>query len=204
MKSKIALVALCLALCGCANERLRSDYTGPDAGTLVFSAESIGHSAAFDFWYKRVGQPAHPSVVGGDGQIENNPGSILNPPLDFTGDESGWVTMQRLKPGEYEVYTYRVYAPGGYQALAVYEPDKDFSYRFTIVAGQTTYIGSFVALLSGKGPVTSVLNRFERDIVIAHQKHPDLPANITSTVAAAPEKGIAVSVPSESSVTVPN
>ncbi|MBI3676174.1 MAG: hypothetical protein HY243_06110 [Proteobacteria bacterium] len=176
MKKLAAIV--CLFLTGCVTDRVDTSYHGSDAGVLVFSAGSIAGKRGVQIFYRKVGQPSGVRGFGGDGSIYYNPGSIFTRDPDFTGHETGEVTVQHLEPGEYEIYTWQVAEGMGGLGEVLWSPRSDFSLRFTVRPGQTTYIGDY-ARFQFPGAYTAftfvISDKHERDIAIAKKVEPNLP-----------------------------
>lgn len=179
---KKLLIVACLLLSGCVADRVDSDYRGKDAGTLVFSEGNIGSTLISTLHYRKVGQSSG-VTFGGDGIIYNNPNSIFGYTPDFSGHETGQVTIQHLEPGDYEIYTYQIDGTG--MVTLSWFPNKTFSIPFTIKPNQTTYIGDFECVaLMGRSPLGLkllaggyfvVTDQHDRDIEIARKKEPGLP-----------------------------
>jgi hypothetical protein len=152
-------------------------------GALVVSTESIGQPIGFKFLYRRVGETSRP-LFGGR-KIVNDSGSILEPDDDFTGRESGHVTVEYLEPGSYEIYSYDLFGSWG-SMQTVYSPKSDFSIPFVIKAGEAVYIGDFAGVRIKIGDKTAgyfvLTDKHERDVEIARRHDPDLPP-VTISVA---------------------
>lgn len=121
----------------------------------------------------------------GGKKIANNPGSILEPNDDFTGRESGHVTVEYLEPGNYEVYSYDLF--GGWGAMqTVYSPKSDISIPFVIKAGEATYIGDFAGVRIKMGDKTAgyfvLTDKHDRDLDVARRHEPALPPMTVSVV----------------------
>lgn len=69
-------------------------------------------------------------------------GSDLREPLDIhdAGKPVGRLLTLRLPAGEYEFHAWRLTEPGPYGEVE-YAPKKDFSYRFSVKSGATSYLG---------------------------------------------------------------
>ena len=195
---KRLLVALCLLLCGCSGVPVDTNYRGADGGVLVFSAGYIGQPFNMDFLYKKVGTPSARGE-GVHGRIHYNASLLARTPNDYEGKESGAVRVVHLAPGEYEVYTWEISTYGPI-VDSDYWPKREFSWRFTIKPGETTYIGTY-EVCPPAGTVFDyafkflVADRRERDLAIARKKEPGLPpvsfavpdvSNIPGMVATAP------------------
>jgi hypothetical protein len=170
------LVFVCLLLCGCATDRVHSNYRGADAGDLVYSVawrEPVG----FVLFFKKFGQPSYGNefgVLAGDGAIMVDDG-VLGRPMDFRGDGEGQVQIQHLEPGKYEIYTFNITKGWGLGGTQTTMPSKDFSIPFTVEAGKALYIGEFM-LVHGPSdsPQFIVSDKHERDIPIAQKQDPNL------------------------------
>lgn len=197
MMKKLLIAVACLWLGACAG--LQPDYSGPDAGAIVFSTASFETPESFMFWYKPLGGPSNLGFLRSNPAISHNPGSILNRKPDFKGRETGWVTVRYLKPGDYEIYQYSLYEPGGTTFTVVsvnntsvvvpistvneINAPSDFSLRFRVEPGKATYIGAFTSLYpGGVDAVLGILDRHERDLAIARRADPKLPKDITIAV----------------------
>lgn len=185
-KLGVALACACLAGPASAGERVHEGYKGPDAGVLIFSSGSIGEESNFKLFYRKIGAPSGYRGFGGDGSIYYDTTSLFTArPADFKGHEEGQVATTRLEPGNYEVYSYEIYAAGGAGTLTWGPAHGDFSIPFTIETGKATYIGDFAGIrLTGKGffgaKVTAgglivVKDEQARDIPVAQKQMPDLP-----------------------------
>lgn len=175
MKKLAAVVLLVLVILPAAQAR---EYRGADAGMLVISMGTIGSTVMDTYLLNYKLAEEKPNRLTGDPYFWYGPTDIFGGPKDFTGREIGQVQVHRMKPGNYEIYTYLLKNAVGISEK-VWAPDKAFSIPFTIKPGETTYIGDFagVALLGGYYPVDGYFvlsDQHERDIPIARRKEPGL------------------------------
>ncbi len=97
-------------------------------------------------------------------------GGFFSSPRDFEGPEGqGTVRMLELAPGAWEIYVAGMTVRTGlYSADALTSKD-GLSIPFTVKAGETVYIGDYLA---SSGPVSiSVRDRSARDLAIARTKY---------------------------------
>ncbi len=165
-------------------------YAGPDGGYLVYSVGTIRIGMQFGFPYRRTALPDGTPAKDWKGEIEPAVGGaiymkIKNP--DFQGQETGHVVVRRLPPGDYLIddFAFGGWGPGVAYAWSSATP---FAIRFTIRAGQATYVGSFMRAPSAGTPLEPqlgmagffvVADRSERDLPIASGR---LPAGVEPTV----------------------
>lgn len=157
------------------------DYSGDDAGYLIYSAGSIAMPLAFQFPYKRVAGPSGEPASDWSGQIESRTGGFSRLRVsnaEYSGRETGRVFVRRLPPGEYEIDDFR------FAGTRRFSSRRPFSIRFTIRPGQATYIGNFARAPSLGTPLQRTLgavgffvisDKSERDIALARARIPDLP-----------------------------
>ena len=181
----IATVALPAAASAKAKE-----YSGPDAGYLVYSVGTVRIGMHFNFAYKRVSNAVGAPAEDWKGKIQPRLGGAIylkvkNP--DFTGEESGHVVVTPLPPGRYEVHDFGFAGSSPLGGSVRWSPAKPFSLPFTIRSGEATYIGSFMRAPSLGTPLQPVLgaagffviaDRAERDVPIARSR---LPASVSLT-----------------------
>lgn len=96
----------------------------------------------------------------------------------------GYVTVEKLPPGNYEVYSYDVRWREGKDKNMAMTSAAPFSIPFTIEAGKTTYLGNFGAVgfkakngwgrSEPAGAYFVVANKAQRDIGIAKKKMPQI------------------------------
>lgn len=176
----LAAVAL-LALSGCAlNGYVPRDYTGKDAGHLIFGfGAGPGTSySSYTLYFRNKATGA----VGTQMYLQQTLFTAPSRDFDDSG-ENGLVAIQRIPAGEYEIYNFNAYLNGGLMQ-SNFKSREDFSIPFTISPGKATYIGDFTAnKITGKnlfgmtvsGGVYFVLSdKQSRDIPIAKRKVPDL------------------------------
>jgi hypothetical protein len=142
----------------------------------------------FSFPYRRVNLSDGSSVDDWKGVIEPKLGGmwvlkIKNP--DFSGRQTGHVVIRRLPPGSYVIENFAF--GGQIPGIASYDwsSAKPFKIGFTIARGQATYIGSFIRAPSlgtslqpqlGAAGFFIVSDQSDRDLPIAQNKNPQLPA----------------------------
>jgi len=172
-KNVFGAAALALVLGACMNLKM---YEGADAGYLVASlamgTDSTYGNVQFDFRNR-------------DGSVDSylfwvNDAAVLGPVADFhSANGKGGIATVRLKPGQYEFYSFGVKSSD-----LDYAPRAAYSVPFTIEGGKTTYVGEFLTLgLPRKGlfgneisgaPYFVVSNQQARDIALASAKAPEL------------------------------
>ncbi len=180
-KYLVCAAIVLLALAGCVSNPVERSYKGPDAGALVFSAESIGEPiqlVRFQFFYRKVVDSS-----GRGGGISNSSGTLDGPDTDFIGHETGQVTVRYLEPGNYDVYAYKIYgAITG--ATVTWDSERQFSIPFSVSQGKTTYIGDFagieltrddvLGLPYTSGAILVVSDKHDRDLAFAQKHDPGL------------------------------
>jgi hypothetical protein len=181
MKKLLALLCAAMALAGCGTPDA-SNYKGADAGTLVLS---IGYTEPstdyYNIYYRTVAAPAR------YGAVSIHTSSDIFRVIDYTGADTGSVVTDRLAPGSYEFF--RVVASG--QDGTSHTSKNDFSLPFVIKPGETTYVGSYTAMLVTEkkrdwllfrdydapgGVYFVVSDQHERDLEMARKREPNLPA----------------------------
>jgi len=191
----IILLILALDISGCASTgtagrsgpRVGADYTGDDAGVLVYAVGTVrGFGMRFSFPYGRVQVSDGAATDDWKGRIRPSVGGaiylkILNP--DFEGFETGHVVTRKLPPGHYAISDFEFFGSG---PAGSYEWNSKvpFSIEFVIEAGKATYIGSFMRSLAPPGGAAGIgapgyfliANRSDRDLPIAR---PRMRADIT-------------------------
>ncbi len=190
MTKMFAAVALAAALAGCAGsnfdigrrqEALR-DYKGADAGFVVAS-EGGERGGAFDasgILFQRVGTEDLLGFSFGTRQMFGTPDH------DFeAGSAIGKVRAMRLPPGDYDAYELHgeQYANGG-RARQQLAPGQ---LRFTVKAGETTYIGRYVFEERNYHPRLLISYKQAEDIAVAKSRLPELP--VTAVTSAVPPEG---------------
>ena len=173
----IAAIAVSLIVSGCASNSL-AKYQGADAGFAVFSyarqKDAPYRSYAFRYRTRDHKQDGY-SVWITDGILFQK-----DPDVNY-GSQSAFVDVIRLPPGDYEIYDFDVHQ-GSYPAEVTYSAQKEFSIPFSVHAGETVYLGEFLAIATkGKnifgitvdGPPYFVLSdQNARDLGIAKGKQP--------------------------------
>ncbi len=180
-------ILLSAVFCCCASAGgIDTDYRGPDAGYLVFSTSSLKIAMNFAFNYARKGEHRDPNDTYETGVIRCKCVGFWKPTMsdpDFEGYETGKVQIQRLPPGDYEVYTLS-FDGSIIVASLHWFPKNGFSIPFTIKPGEATYIGNFARAPSLGTPLQATLgaagyfvvsDKHERDLPIAKGKLANLP-----------------------------
>jgi hypothetical protein len=156
------------------------DYEGADGGTLIYSVSTLRIAMNFTFKYRRLPSPAVPGVKW-DGTIACKCVGFFQAQKggDYTGQETGQVKIERLPPGDYEIYDF------GFGGTSSFSSRNKFSLRFTIRPGEATYIGNYARSPSLGTPLAKSLgalgffivsSKAERDLRIARARRPDLAA----------------------------
>jgi hypothetical protein len=135
--------------------------------------------------YKLVG--ARESSLFPDPYIGYLPYGVWADDPDFKNHEIGKVVVKRLKPGNYEFYTFGITSPTTMLGGVHLEPRQSFSIPFTIKPGEATYVGDFtfigplpapaIVLQAsdwGAGGYIVLSDQHERDIPIAQKRDPKL------------------------------
>jgi hypothetical protein len=164
----------------------KADYSGADAGYLIYSVGTIRIGMDFTFPYRRTSQSDGIKVGEWDGRIEPSLGGmwvlkIKNP--DFSGLETGHVIIRRLPPGQYAIEDFHF--GGSMPGVATYSwsSAKPFVIPFSITPNQATYIGSYMRSPSFGTPLQPQLgaagffvisDQAARDLPIARRKVPQL------------------------------
>lgn len=170
------LVFVVIAAGGCSAPQL-TDYKGPDAGMLVVSMGSIGHGPGwYRINYRKLGS-------GMTAALSVQTGADIFGDADYTGDAKGFVLVQQLPPGRYEIFG----TEAGQNPDVI--SDAPMSLAFTILPGKATYIGRYDGLMlqmhlhsfwrgdyQGLGGVTfMVSDQHAFDIAVARSRVPALP-----------------------------
>jgi hypothetical protein len=183
-KAKLVLVSLLLLGSPAIGAEKSSNYTGADAGCVIYAVGTIKIGMQFVFPYKRVASSDGSPVSDWKGEIKPRIGGafylkVKNP--DFTGEESGHVVIRCLPPGTYEVggFKFSGFVPG--VGSYNWSPAHRMALPFNIESGKATYIGSFMRGPSLGTPLEPVLgaagyfvvaNRAERDLPLAQKRLP--------------------------------
>lgn len=190
MRSYFVLVAA-LLLWGCAVPepaslyRSPSDYDGPTGrivGTVgVFTKPGSENPFYLNEMYFR-------SVDGSTaGNISFSGTGLASQEAHYTtASEKGLVFALELPVGEYEFYDLKFLRNDGGGQWG-YRSSNEFSLPFFVEAGQTAYLGSFIAYAEGIdidrpwaasfGGQFRVSDKFERDRELITEIHPDIPAD---------------------------
>lgn len=164
----------------------KKPYAGADAGYLVYSVSSLGMPMIFSFDYHRTPADAEPKLEGSlDCRCQGLLVMLYPGKMDYKGvdhsDEHGNVSVEKLPPGQYEVYSF-VVTSGSMAYGGTWTPKKQFSMPFTIQAGQATYIGNFARRCCGDNDhghmglgYFVISDKSDRDLAIARTKEPALP-----------------------------
>jgi hypothetical protein len=166
------LASLGLASCQMAV----SMYEGPDAGFAVASIavapDSTYENVQFDFRDRDRNTDSYLFRV--------NNADLVSPETDFhTAGAKGGVATIRLRPGQYEFYSFAVQNDD-----RGYTPRFAYSIPFTIEPGKVTYLGQFLTLGVLKDgvfgaavlgePYFVISNQQTRDLTLATKKTPEL------------------------------
>lgn len=173
---KASAVLMLIALAGCTFAPY--EYLGEDAGYAVasISAAEGTYYNGYSFRFRRL-----------DGSVQSRfyydqIGFWSRAPTDYKNDkEAGVVSVHSLQPGDYEIFAYDAYLIG--VGSRTYGSKEDFSIPFTIVPGETAYLGNFQAhemktrgllgLPIDHGPRFIYSDTMDRDIEIAKKLRPD-------------------------------
>jgi hypothetical protein len=189
-KSSRALFAaaaiLGIAAAGASWSKELKDYSGDDAGFMVIamgSGTSIeSRAVSYTLNFRRKGSPE----IGTISFTPHRPAlPFLGTKRDFDEpNETGFVDVRKLAPGDYEIYRISAAMYGAIQWR--WQPDDEFSIPFTISPGVATYLGDFRGVSTSSrsawslgaplptGAYFVVSNRADRDLPIARRKAPKL------------------------------
>ncbi len=184
---KKAILFACLTLCGCVTNRTDPTYNGADSGAVVFAAGLTGTCEGFSFEYRNLHPQPGLLTSKIDGRIMYSSKSIRfwGRKEDFSGEESGIVTIHHLEPGEYELYTFTIY--GTYNGIGHFDwfPQHEFSLKFTVTPGKAIYLGdfncvgqtqkNFLGFEGDAGGYFVISDKHDRDLPIAQKQEPNLP-----------------------------
>jgi hypothetical protein len=178
--------AMGLAAAGASWSKELKDYSGEDAGFMVIAMGSgtsmESRAVSYTLNFRRKGMPEV-------GTISFTP---HRPALPFVGtkrdfdepNETGFVDVRKLAPGDYEIYGISAAMYGALQWR--WQPNDEFSIPFTISPGVATYLGDFRGVGTSErsawslgaplptGAYFVVSNRADRDLPIARRKAPKL------------------------------
>jgi hypothetical protein len=165
---------LALFLIGQPTSAAARDYEGADAGTLIYSVSTLHIAMNFTFKYRRIQPPG----AKWSGAITCKCVGFFHAQKggDYSGDETGQVKIERLPPGEYEIYDF------GFGGTSSFSSRKKFSLRFSIRPGEATYIGNYArapSLGTSLEPSLGAMGFFvisdkaDRDLKIARARRPD-------------------------------
>ncbi len=163
---RAAVCAAAAVLCGACSTTIPNDYSGADAGAVVVGIGATGSLRFNSFALRyRVLQGDATSMFRYQGDI------IFRPKADYEDDtERGYVLVQHLPPGEYEIHSAFNSFPSGF-----IEARQAFSIRFTVAPSTVTYLGNYqsTTIWQGFSPVgftVAVEDRQGRDLSIAKSK----------------------------------
>lgn len=176
----LLITMVSLVLGGCAT-MIPSNYSGPDAGYLVFgfgAAPGTTYSA-YKFMIRKKGENSETAIS----YLQDN--LFWSTERDFDDQtENGYVAVRSLPQGDYEIYNFEIHLNGG-MIQTDYGSRNDFSIPFKVTAGKAVYIGDFTAVkLTGRnifgmsvhaGAYFLVSDKSGRDLPIARRKVPTLP-----------------------------
>ena len=137
---KVTLIASLSVLVGCVGI-ITPDYEGSDAGYVV-----IGIGAAqgtmyttYRFDFRKAGGSGIDSLF----YFQNN--SVWGRGNDYeTNLETGVIDARALPPGEYELYSYKIFHITG-MVDRTFSPKEEFSIPFSVRPGETAYLGNYQA-----------------------------------------------------------
>jgi hypothetical protein len=163
-------------------------YRGADVGFLVYSVGTIVRPMNFNFLYRKLPRDAEPKWNGSmscDCMQRNWWSGVESYPkgIDYSGSESGFVIVEKLPPGHYEIYDFGM---DGWNAVSTihWSTKVPFSIPFEIESGKATYIGNFARGCWCARMPPSVANylgyfvisdKSARDIAIARTKESAIP-----------------------------
>ena len=185
------VVILTLLLSGCAAE-LPNAYMGKDAGHVLIGIGGVSamRISSYTLFFRRIEDRHLPTAEQARGRFEFAAG--FTHIRDYkTSSEAGVVQIYMLPPGQYEVFSYRLYV-GSLLGETYYTPKEPFSIPFTVTAGNTTYLGNYQAnSIDGsnifgeqvmKTPYFLISARPAAEYEIAKRVNPSLPAPSISAV----------------------
>jgi len=189
MARRLAWVGV-LGLSACVT--LPLDYSGADAGSVVVGFGVGSKQKAFDH-YRIIVAREGDSKECLDGKSANlvnqTPHALLGSRYDYSNaDEEGVVLVRSLPAGNYAICDYRL-SYAGSSINHMVSPMRPIYLPFTVVAGQTLYMGNFHAhTVYGRaaagdtrepGSVAFVVtDRVREDMAFTRAKHPGLPATV--------------------------
>ena len=138
-----AAVALSFAAGGASWAKELKDYSGDDAGYMVIamgSGTSIeSRAVSYTLHFRKKGSPE----IGTVSFTPHRPAvPFVGTKRDFDEpNETGFVDVRTLAPGDYEFYGISAAMYGALQWR--WQPDDEFSIPFTISPGIATYLGDF-------------------------------------------------------------
>jgi hypothetical protein len=168
------LVAVLIA--GCAaigTPNVDRDYRPGANGLLVVSLTASGYNPG-TLWFQVVRAGSTTQAVASIPVNDEAYGLDWLPgDLATENGGSGRVAVVELAPGEYELRRWVINVSN----QAAFSSTRAFGYRFTIVPGKATYLGSVhVDIQRGASPARlpfeiSLQDRRERDLPIVHRKY---------------------------------
>lgn len=183
--SIVFLAGLLSALGGCAYQRdLPRTYKGSDTGYLVVAIAAAKTGPYYSFYalhYRRPDKSAGAQATYRR-EVPFGFGATTTPDFD-TPDAAGMVLVKQIEPGEYELFNFSLFE-NGYPAQITFSAKNDFSVKFTVEPGKTTYLGryvlhpttgkSLIGLTVPAGGVFEIFDETENDLAIARTKNPDI------------------------------
>jgi hypothetical protein len=178
IKRLVVLFACACIVSACATKL--AHYEGVDAGYAVatISAKKGTVYSSYRLLYRSRDRMQHGEFYW----LQDNMFSSDKPDFEDP-NESGEVTALKIMPGEYEIYSFSVFQ-NGYPSTSTYTPRQEFSIPFTIVPGETVYLGRYLAVATyGEnffgmtvkgGPIFVVSDQQARDVAIAKSELPEI------------------------------
>src|ERR1700722_4299905 len=181
-----AAAVICFGAARASWSKELKDYSGDDAGFMVIamgSGTSIeSRAVSYTLQFRKKGSPE----IGTVSFTPHRPAvPFVGTKRDFDEpNETGFVDVRKLAPGDYEFYGISAAMYGALQWR--WQPDDEFSIPFTIFPGVATYLGDFRGVSTSRRSALSlgaplptgayfvVSNRADRDLPIARRKAPKL------------------------------
>lgn len=164
-----------LGLQGCSTPNIKSDYQlekSTGEGVVIGSVTYDGRLSEFKVFYRAIPDGKAAFFKAGVGQVPPFPRN------DFSGaGATGELFSSALPAGVYEFFAWGIHSGGA--GTASTEP---FSIKFTVTAGQPTYLGNFHFVpnrmlgLTVTGAVVYHRSEAERDLQVFKRNYPSLAA----------------------------
>lgn len=174
--SALTLVVLLLSACVTPGG-LNSGYVASNAGQVVIGiGAAVGtRYMSYQLYYRDT---LNPDNTGDFAWVQDVPFRSKKPEYD-NDSERGVVVVHSLPPGDYEIFNFAVSQTLG-TGIRRHVSSADFSIPFSVVEGQTTYLGNYqannvrgrslIGIPLNAGAVFAVRDTSDRDIDIAAQK----------------------------------